>query len=345
MKTFKTESGDEYEVSNEKYLFPMLNFTSKGTNYWEPAPVENNLSDRYIGRVILQIHQILGIFQSLNIDLDKKKFLDVGTGNALIPQLLLKYSNITSAVGIDPYTENTDMSSWQPENTSENLNQLFNFIDKKISGKFEFEKYKNILSSESFSLKPPLVNINLQTKKKKFRKVRLGAHEMAVLKDTFDVIYCKAIEHIQNWDLVFDQISKVSKIGTIVYFKHRSFFSYLGPHRFSSTGIPWGHLLLTDDDYKNYTKQFHNSRSEEMIRFFFKNLTYPRKSLSSMTRIASKHSMYPLTTIIEKPKYYQKLLGSIKNIDGFWENIKKNYPDVSAEEVLSGICHLVFIKV
>ena len=43
MKTFKTESGDEYEVSNEKYLFPMLNFTSKGTNYWEPAPVENNL--------------------------------------------------------------------------------------------------------------------------------------------------------------------------------------------------------------------------------------------------------------------------------------------------------------
>ena len=62
----------------------------------------------------------------------------------------------------------------------------------------------------------------------------------------FDIVYCKALEHIPNWKNVFKQISKVTKKNSIVYFKHRSFFSYLGPHRYATSGIPWGHLFFND---------------------------------------------------------------------------------------------------
>ena len=45
------------EESNfDKFLFPFLSPTSKGTQYWESQP-SGELTDRQIGRIILQIHQ------------------------------------------------------------------------------------------------------------------------------------------------------------------------------------------------------------------------------------------------------------------------------------------------
>ena len=34
-----------------------------------------------------------------------------------------------------------------------------------------------------------------------------------------------------------------------MFIKHNSFFSYNGAHRYASTFIPWGHVLLNDKDY------------------------------------------------------------------------------------------------
>ena len=120
-----------------------------------------------------------------------------------------------------------------------------------------FEKYKKFLNQESFSFIPPEIKINKNKKKKEFRKIKIGAHELATLNEKFDIIYCKAIEHIHNWEKTFKNIDKVSKKDSIVYFKHRSFFSYLGAHRYASIGIPWGHVLLKDNEYKRFAKTFH----------------------------------------------------------------------------------------
>ena len=42
----------------ERYLFPFLSPTSKGTQYWESQP-SGELTDRQIGRIILQVHQLV----------------------------------------------------------------------------------------------------------------------------------------------------------------------------------------------------------------------------------------------------------------------------------------------
>ena len=101
-------------VNEDKFLYPMLTPTSKNTKFYDLPPKGDILSNRYFGRVMLQLHQILGLFYSLNIKTKNKKVLDIGTGNALIPQLFLNYSDISSAVGADPYEENEHVSSWQP---------------------------------------------------------------------------------------------------------------------------------------------------------------------------------------------------------------------------------------
>ena len=345
MDNFQKKNQLKFEVNNEKYLFPMLTPTSEGTNYWDPAPIQDNLSDRYFGRVLLQLHQILGFFYSLNIETKEKKILDIGTGNGLIPQLLLNYSDISSAVGVDPYEENEHMSSWQPANTSGNLKRIISFIDKNISNDLSYNSYKNFLNLENYSYIPPNIKIKNSNEIKDYKKLKIGAHDLENLKDRYDIIYCKAIEHIPNWELVFENINKVSKKDTIVYFKHRSFFSYLGPHRFASIGIPWGHLLLDEDEYTRLVKKFYPTRSKEMINFFFNGLAYPRYSVSDMCEIAVKSGFYPIFISSEKPRYFDKILSFTNEINNFWSNIKHNYPSVSSDEVLSGMYHIVFKKI
>ena len=65
-KYFKNKYS-KIEVSEKKFLLPMLTPTSKGTRYWEPPPIGGKITKRYFGRVLLQLHQILGLLYSLNI--------------------------------------------------------------------------------------------------------------------------------------------------------------------------------------------------------------------------------------------------------------------------------------
>ena len=343
-KTFVKDNNIKLEVNEDKFLFPMLTTTSKNTNYFDLPPKTDILSNRYFGRVMLQFHQILGLFYSLDIKTKNKKILDIGTGNALIPKLFLNYSDISSAVGVDPYEENEQVSSWQPSSTEKNIKKIIKFIDKNTSKTLSFEIYKKFLSLENFSFIPPEIKINKIKKKKEFRKIKIDAHNLATLNEKFDIIYCKAIEHIHDWDNVFKNIDKVSKKDSIIYFKHRSFFSFLGAHRYASIGIPWGHVLLNDKEYKRFVKKFCFKREAKMIDSFFNGLSYPRNSVSDMCKIASKYNFYPIYILSEKPKYFDKILRFTNLIKDFWKIVRKNYPSVSSDEVLSGMYHIVFKK-
>ena len=71
-------------------LLSFLNPTSKGTHFRDSPPT-SQLKNRQIGRIILQFHQIISLFKQLNIKFENKIFLDVGTGNGMIPKLISKY--------------------------------------------------------------------------------------------------------------------------------------------------------------------------------------------------------------------------------------------------------------
>ena len=72
----------------------------------------------------------------------------------------------------------------------------------------------------------------------------------------------------------------------IFIIKHRSFFSYLGAHRYSAVEIPWGHLLLNDKQYEKFVNLHHTDRSHEMINFMQQGLSNPRRSVNDMIKIA-----------------------------------------------------------
>ena len=82
--------------------------------------------------------------------------------------------------------------------------------------------------------------------------------------NVYDCVYCKAIEHVPDWKIFADEICSVVNKNGLLIFKHRSFYSYLGPHRYSSTGIPWGHCLLNKEEYHHYVHKFHSNRAKKI---------------------------------------------------------------------------------
>ena len=127
--SFTKDNKIQLPVNIDKYLLSLLSSTSPGTDYWESAP-PSKISENQLGRILLQVHQILGIYASMNIDLDDKNFLDIGTGNGMIPRLILFLSNLSKSTGVDPYMDGEHKTSWQKHNHDETLMEIKSFILK-----------------------------------------------------------------------------------------------------------------------------------------------------------------------------------------------------------------------
>lgn len=341
-KFFFKDNKIKLPVSEERYLFSALSSTTPGTNYWE-SPPPSKISQSQLGRIVLQLHQILDIFESLGISLKNKNFLDIGTGNGMIPKLMLELSGVHEAVGSDPFLDGEHSTSWQKHDHDETLLKIKHFIKTYCGNILDYKKYSHITENENSTFFPQKIHIPKYIEKK-YRFENLGMHDIYKIRDKFDIIYCKAIEHISNWEQAFASVSSVSKKDTFFYIKHRSFFSYLGPHRYSSIAIPWGHLLLTDQEYKRFASEFHPERQKEMCRFYFEDLTYPRKSVSDMVKIASNYGFYLQGIKIEPPRYRDKVFHNIDDIKNFWQIVYKNFPEISSEEMFSGIMHIILKK-
>jgi len=327
---------------DDKYLMPFLSPTSKGTHFRE-SPPGNDISDRQKGRVLLQIHQILHLFQEYGVELTGKTMLDIGTGNGLVPCMLLELSALESAVGADPYLDGEHMTSWQVHDHNKAILETKAFIERYCGRYIDYNTYKHLLKYENYSMMPGKIPYEKQPSKQyKFAKV--GAHELEKINERFDILYCKAIEHIQNWDGVFKSAASVTKENAILYFKHRSFFSYLGAHRYSSISIPWGHILLTEKEYERYLGLYSPDENQKIKDFYYNGLTYPRVTVPEMVKIARNHNFVPIVLISEPTRYIDSVYKYIDDVDKFWEIINKNFSDVGAEEVLSGMYHILFRK-
>jgi len=341
-KFFKKNNNIKLPVNEKKFLLEFLTPTSKGTKYYD-SPPPSEVKNRQIGRMLLQVHQLLSIFKSLNININNKSFLDLGTGNGMIPRILLETSTVKEALGADPYLDGEHTTSWQKHDHNKTIKLLRNFIKIKKNNKLKFQTYKDKLTYENFSFIPQDIKFFKQ-KSKKFKFAKLGATDIYKLKKKYDIVYCKAIEHISNWNKIFQNLSLVTKEGSIVYFKHRSFFSYLGPHRYSSTAIPWGHVLLNDGEMKRYVKIFHKGREKQFLKFFYSGLAYPRFTVNEMIEIAQNNGFGVLGIQIEPPRYAAKSQKLIKKIPNFWKIVRRNYPKLSSDELLSGMYHIIFKK-
>ena len=345
-KFFITGQGIKLPVSEKKYLVPFLTSTSKGTNYFE-TPKNIGIKNDYLADKLLQLHQFLDILNSLGIKTNKKSFIDIGTGNGLIPKFLLMTNYFSNVLGTDKYSPYEHQSANIPVE-DEAFIKFSEYLKKKIKKNFltysSYEKdIKGTAEKEVFrpyKIKISKIDFN-KVNDYKFKK--LGADELHKLRRKYDFIYCKGIEHIPNWKKVVKNISSVSRKKTFVYIKTRPFFSYLGPHRFATTAIPWGHALLNDREYVRYVNQFHKERKNQMINSYFNTLTIPRYSSDQLIKIFESFNYSLICKKVETPPYIKKI-NSFKKMIPKFNTIIKNKKNVTNEDLSSSIQHLVFQK-
>ena len=323
-------------------LINFLNPTSRGTNFRDSPPT-SSLKKRQIGRIILQFHQIVSLFKQLNIKLDNKIFLDVGTGNGMVPKLMSKYTKIKYAEGIDPFLDGEHTTSWQKHDQENEFNKIIkkiNSLIKKKNNEIIFNNYKKITKHEQVSLFP--IPVKLEANKKiKYKFHQLDVVKARNLNKKYDIIYFKALEHISDIKKIFREIKKITKKKSIIYFKHRSFFSYLGPHRYASTFIPWGHVYLNDKEMIKYINDYHKKDAKKMLDFYFKELSYPRFTVNELIKISSDHGFIMKVNVVEPFKKLDQALKNLNKNKNFWKKIFKNYPKLSSDELFSGMYHIV----
>ena len=131
---FITNEGIKLPVSEKKYLLPFLTSTTKGTNYYE-TPYHIGISKDYLADKLLQLHQFLDIIKSLGIKSNNKSFIDIGTGNGLMPKFLLMTSSFSKVLGTDKYAPYEDKSSNIP--LEDEAFKLFcKYFEKKVKKKY-----------------------------------------------------------------------------------------------------------------------------------------------------------------------------------------------------------------
>lgn len=335
---FTKDDGRRVPVGDE-YLLPFLSPTSPGTNYWD-SPPPGPLTDRQRGRIVLQLHQVLQLLRKLDLDLRGKRLLDIGTGNGMIPRLMLEFSELGSAVGADPYLNEEHKTSWQAHDQDAEFRGMREFIHATCPDALDYDRYRSYLGYEHFSLIPDRVPYTRQSPKE-YRYAQIGAHDLDRLDGRFDLFYVKAIDHISDWGGILEAVAAVAADDAVLCIKHFSFFSYLGPHRYATTNIPWGHLLLTDAEYRRFAHEFHPHRAEQMIDFYFNGLAYPRTTMSGLIRIARRYGFIMRAVINEPLRNIRRFQGLADEVDGFWDVVAGNWPDLSAEEMMSGRYHIV----
>ena len=338
---FVKDNGVKLPVSDD-FLLPFLNPTSPGTNYWDPPPA-GVVHARQHGRVILQLHQLIDLIGRSNIDTKGKKFLDIGMGNGMIPRLILEFTDLGSAVGIDPFLDAEHKSSWQVHDRDDLFAELADFVSKQSADILDFESYRALTGDQHFSMRPAPLPYR-RTSGKEFRFAKVGAHDIEELDEKFDIFYAKAIDHIPDWDGIFRAVSASANLGALFVIKHFSFFSFLGPHRYASINIPWGHLLMTDGEYRRFASEFHAHRIEQMTEFYFTGLAFPRVPMSRLVRMALDYDFVPQVIINEPLRNIHDFYPLTVKIDNFWSLVEANWPDVSAEELFSGRYHAIFRK-
>ena len=312
-------------VNLEQNLLAFLNPTKKGTNYWEsPSEVLESLSLREYERIVKQAIEIYNVIFSENDNDQIKTLLDVGTGNGLVPRLLASISPLIHAVGIDPFLHGGHKTSWQKSDLSNDLSIVRDMMLNKYKYlKTDYEKQNsNYLEYKLY--------LDQYIKLPEFRK--------------FDYIYCKAIEHVPNWRKFALELADSLNINGKLIIKHRSFFSYLGPHRYATSSIPWGHCIMNDLEYRDYIDEFHSERSDEMKRFFFEDLSYPRMNTFELIEVFKRRNIIPSSILYLKPRYYlQQDIISKRHPELVKIALDRN-PNLSYEELTSGLITYIFEK-
>lgn len=228
---------------------------------------------------------------SLNFSLKDKRMLEIGSGNTLLSHLMADTFKDTEVVStdIDSYYENI------------NKDNDIKLARTKVANNFS----KNVVfESDSIT-------------NSKFAD------------ESFDVIFSNTVlEHIDDIETAFKEMKRILKPGGFCYHFYNPFFSYNGAHTVCATDHPWGHCMLSEQEYNRYSDTIYPKFTEASKAFFKNDLN--KKSLNEFLEAIEFVNFSSVTFLRETNFNLMQLL-----LPNTLSNVKSIYPHVTLEDLLT----------
>lgn len=155
---------------------------------------------------------------------------------------------------------------------------------------------------------------------------------------SFDVLFSNTVlEHVDDIDACFAEMKRILRPNGIGFHIYNPFFSYNGAHTVCSTDHPWGHCVLTEQEYSRYLEERYPNQKSTSITFFRHDLNKKclKEFRDSLEKTGfRKSSFLPETNL----NLTQLLLPHTLNA------AQRNYPDASFEDLLTNSVIIVFQK-
>tara|TARA_B100000073_G_scaffold118752_1_gene96120 strand:- start:1632 stop:2855 length:1224 start_codon:yes stop_codon:yes gene_type:complete len=100
--------------------------------------------------------------------------------------------------------------------------------------------------------------------------------------DFFDCIYSTSVlEHIPDIPAAFTEMYRILRPGGYLLHSYHPYHSYDGGHCIGICDCPWGHLLMSKDQYLNYIKDLRPSEYSS-AKFWLNTSLFPNHTMSFM---------------------------------------------------------------
>jgi len=156
--------------------------------------------------------------------------------------------------------------------------------------------------------------------------------------DSYDIV-CSidVFEHLTEPEKALSNIARVLKKGGVSIHEYNPFMSLNGGHSLCTLDFLWGHVCLNEDDFVRYIKEIRPDEYEPAVSFYKNGLN--RMTIEDMKRYCAQSGLEILEMIkFTKEQHLRMLKKETLNI------CKRNYPDLTAEDLVTPRIIVIFLK-